>query len=76
MGLKRAAAWPIWDEQLNPGARFRDEIRELIPSADVFLVILTDWSAARPWVLQETGFALAANIPIIPISTGPASRRA
>jgi hypothetical protein len=58
----------IWDDKLSAGCRFRDELRDLISCAQVFLVLLTRESAARPWVLQETGYAAALNIPIVPVS--------
>src|SRR5271166_5264379 len=61
----------IWDEQLQPGARFREELLMFIGNAHIFVTLLTDASINRPWVLQEMGYAAALNIPIVPVSAGP-----
>ncbi|MFN8527512.1 MAG: toll/interleukin-1 receptor domain-containing protein [Anaerolineae bacterium] len=61
---------PLWDQQINPGTPFSDEIRSLISRAHVFMPILTEHSQNRAWVHQETGFAVALNIPVLPLSIG------
>jgi hypothetical protein len=69
--LSAVGADPIWDAQLRGGTRFRLELRSFIENAHIFLVLLTPSSMARPWVLQEIGYATALGIPIVPVSTGP-----
>ncbi|MCA9904387.1 MAG: toll/interleukin-1 receptor domain-containing protein [Anaerolineae bacterium] len=61
---------PLWDVDLNPGKPFTDEIKELIARSHVFIPIITRDSQHRPWVHQETGFAIALDIPILPITIG------
>jgi TIR domain-containing protein len=69
--LSGAGGWPIWDAQLRPGGRFREDLLTFIGNAHVFVALLTDASIKRPWVLQEMGYAAALSIPIVPVSTGP-----
>ncbi len=61
---------PIWDIDINPGKPFTDEIKELIARSHLFFPVITENSQERPWVHQETGFAIALNIPVLPISIG------
>lgn len=67
----KAGGHPIWDAQLHPGARFRDDLLTFIGNAHIFVVLLTGTSMTRPWVLQEMGYAAALSIPIVPVSAGP-----
>lgn len=69
--LSDGGARPLWDEQLRPGVRFRDELVTFIGNAHVFVALLTDASVKRAWVLQEMGYAAALGIPIVPVSAGP-----
>ncbi len=61
---------PLWDKDINPGKPFTQEIKELITRSHLFLPVITSHSSARPWVHQETGFAIALNIPVLPICIG------
>jgi hypothetical protein len=61
---------PLWDVDINAGKPFTDEIKELIARSHLFVPIITENSHDRPWVHQETGFAIALNIPILPITIG------
>jgi hypothetical protein len=61
---------PLWDIDINPGKPFASEIKELIARSHLFIPVLTPQSNTRPWVHQETGFAIALNIPVLPISIG------
>ena len=61
---------PIWDKHIRPGIAFTEEIKQLILHAHIFLPLLTKNSASRPWVHQETGYAAALNIPILPVAIG------
>ena len=58
----------LWDKDINPGKPFTAEIRDMITRAHLFVPIVTPNSLNRPWVHQEVGFAVALNIPILPIS--------
>ena len=69
--LSDRGATPIWDEQLQPGTRFREGLVTFIGNVHVFVALLTEASIKRPWVLQEMGYAAALGIPIVPISAGP-----
>lgn len=59
---------PIWDKDIRPGTAFSDAIRGLISHAHIFMPIITENSQKRPWVHQETGYAMAINVPVLPIA--------
>jgi TIR domain-containing protein len=59
---------PCWDKELGPGRLFVDEIKQKIATAHLFVPLLTPASSLRPWVHQETGFALGINVPVLPIA--------
>ena len=56
------------DMDIRPGTPFTDAIKGLISNAHIFMPIITENSQKRPWVHQETGFAMALNIPVLPIA--------
>jgi hypothetical protein len=59
---------PDWDQHIRPGASFAESIKALIHHAHIFMPLITRRSVRRPWVHQETGYAMALNIPILPIA--------
>jgi len=61
---------PLWDRHIRPGSAFTESIKGLIVHAHVFMPLLTEKSHQRPWVHQETGFAMALNIPVLPLAIG------
>ncbi len=61
---------PVWDQHLRPGERFSDAIKDMIGSAHLFIPLLTPKSLQGAWVLQETGYATALNIPVLPLAQG------
>lgn len=61
---------PLWDKDIIPGKSFTQEIKDLITRAHLFIPVITPHSNQRPWVHQETGFAIALNIPVLPICIG------
>jgi hypothetical protein len=65
MGLE-----PVWDKDIRPGTRFTDTIKSLIAHSHIFMPIITNNSQSRPWIHQETGYAMALNIPVLPIAIG------
>lgn len=66
--LRDLGLCPWCDKQLGPGRLFLDEIKQKIATAHLFVPILTSASTLRPWVYQETGFALGINVPVLPIA--------
>jgi hypothetical protein len=61
---------PLWDPHVRPGMPFTDEIKGLITHAHLFMPLITKHSQTRPWVHQETGYAMALNVPVLPLSVG------
>jgi len=61
---------PLCDEHIIRGLPFGDEIRRLISHAHVFLPVISPGASARGWVHQEIGYALALNIPVLPVTVG------
>lgn len=59
----------IWDEDLIAGSGFHDQIKDSIAGAHVFMPIITKESSTRGWVHQEIGYAMALNIPVLPVTT-------
>lgn len=59
---------PLWDKQIRPGTAFTEAIKSLIHHAHIFMPLITESSSKRPWVHQETGFAMALNIPVLPVA--------
>ncbi len=68
--LRHIGFHPVWDKDLKPGQPFTEAIKHGIAHAHVFLPILTEKSAIRPWVHQETGYALGLEIPVMPVAVG------
>src|ERR1700687_1772072 len=55
------------DRNIGAGTPFTDAIKGLIAHAHLFIPLITKNAQRKPWVHQETGFAMARNIPILPI---------
>jgi hypothetical protein len=68
--LGRLGLIPVWDPNIRPGSRFTDQIKEEIETAHVFMPLLTQNSLTRPWVHQETGYALGRGVPVLPLAIG------
>lgn len=64
----RAAVW--WDRTMDAGDPFFDVIKRQISRAHIFMPLLTPGTVSRPWVHQEIGYALASNVPVLPIAVG------
>jgi hypothetical protein len=65
MGLK-----VTWDRELVWGNPFTEDIKNLIDRSHLFVPLLTENSKGRPWVHQETGYAMGVGVPILPIAFG------
>jgi len=68
--LENLGLQPLWDRNICPGTQFTDAIKSLIARSHVFIPLITLHSQDRPWIHQETGYAIALNIPVIPIAIG------
>ncbi len=61
---------PLWDVNIQAGKPFTAEIKEMISRAHLFMPVMSVNALTRPWVHQEIGFAIALNLPILPLSIG------
>lgn len=69
--LKSLGAIPVLAEtELHPGEDFLEGIKERIKHSHIIIPILTPYSSQRPWVNHEIGFALATEVPLLPICIG------
>ncbi|MEW6533595.1 MAG: toll/interleukin-1 receptor domain-containing protein [Thermodesulfobacteriota bacterium] len=59
---------PMWDRNFAWGHGFPDQIKNFIAHAHVFMPIITEASGKRGWVHQEIGYAMALNIPVLPLT--------
>lgn len=66
--LKNNGLIPMWDENFLYGGRFHDQIKNYIAHSHVFMPFITNESSQRGWVHQEIGYAMAQNIPILPVT--------
>lgn len=58
----------LWDKNLSVGTGFNEQIKKFISHSHVFLPIITKSSSERGWVHEEIGYAIANNIPILPLA--------
>ena len=68
--LKKHGLIPDWDHNIQPGTPFTDDIRSRILHSHVCMPLLTNNSHHGLWIHQEIGYAMALNIPILPIVIG------
>ena len=61
---------PLWDEGFAAGRGFHEQIKTFIAHAHIFMPIITPSSNQRGWVHQEIGYAIALNIPVLPVALG------
>lgn len=66
--LRQLGLEPWYDPHITPGTPFTDAIKSMITHAHLFVPLITENSQMRPWVHQETGYAIALNIPVLPIA--------
>lgn len=67
--LKEKGFYVLCDRDIGVGRPFTDAIKGLIAHAHVFMPLITANAQKRPWVHQETGYAMARGIPILPLVT-------
>ena len=58
----------LWDRSFALGSGFHEQIKTQIAYAHVFIPIITPSSSARGWVHQEIGYAIAMNVPVLPVA--------
>jgi hypothetical protein len=68
--LKASGLTPMYDKNFAVGHSFDQQIKTFIAHAHVFLPIITQASSERGWVHQEIGYAMALNVPILPVTIG------
>ena len=61
---------PVRDKGFACGWGFHEQIRTFIAHAHVFVPFITEHSTKRNWVQQEIGFAMAMNVPVLPLVRG------
>lgn len=66
--LKGNGLTVLWDQDFAAGRGFQEQIKSFIAFAHVFVPIITERSSSRGWVHQEIGYALALNVPVLPIA--------
>lgn len=66
--LERNGLISTYDKTFIAGIPFKDQIEALISHSDVFVAILSENSVKAGWVHEEIGYAMALNIPILPIA--------
>jgi hypothetical protein len=60
----------LWDKNFTYGHGFHDQIKVFISYAHIFLPIITKASSSHGWVHQEIGYAMALNVPVLPVTVG------
>ncbi len=58
----------LWDRAFLAGTGFPEQIKAQIAYSHVFMPIITTASSERGWVHQEIGFAMALNVPVMPVA--------
>jgi hypothetical protein len=66
--LEQEGLTVMWDQKFSVGTGFHEQIKAFINHSHVFLPIITKSSNRRGWVHQEIGYAVANNIPILPLA--------
>jgi hypothetical protein len=66
--LEQFKLTPMWDRKFAFGAGFPEDIKRFIAHAHIFLPIITQSASKRGWVHQEIGYAMALNVPVLPIA--------
>lgn len=61
---------PMWDKDFLFGQGFQEMIKDYISRSHVFLPLITKSSCERGWVHQEIGYAIALNVPVLPVTIG------
>jgi hypothetical protein len=68
--LQENGLCPMRDQNFAFGCGFHEQIKTFIAHAHVFLPVITAASSRRGWVHQEIGYAMAQNVPVLPVTVG------
>jgi len=68
--LKDKGLVPVWDKDFSFGIGFPEQIKTFIAHSHVFLPVISAQSSMRGWVHQEIGYAMALNVPVLPLVIG------
>lgn len=68
--LHESKLCPMRDKNFAFGCGFHEQIKTFIAHAHVFLPVITESSSSRGWVHQEIGYAMAMNVPVVPVTVG------
>ena len=68
--LKENGLTPMWDQDFAYGHGFPEQIKDFITYSHVFLPVITEAATNRGWVHQEIGYAIALNVPVLPVMLG------
>jgi len=60
----------MWDKTFSYGHGFHEQIKRFIAHAHIFLPVITEASSRRGVVHQEIGYAMALNVPVLPVTVG------
>ena len=55
---------------IDPGTEWQEEIVEALESMDAFVPVLTEGFNESQWTDQEVGYAIAREVPIVPLRMG------
>jgi hypothetical protein len=68
--INKAGLLPMWDKDFLFGRGFQEMIKDYISYSHIFLPVITKASCERGWVHQEIGYAIALNVPVLPVTYG------
>ena len=74
--LRKNGFDPMWDKHFAFGQGFHEQIRKFIAHAHLFIPVLTAAADQRKWVHQEIGYAMAMNVPVLPVAVSTPEREA
>ncbi len=60
----------MWDRTIEAGQVFTPALKSRIERSHIFVSLITPNSMKRPWVHQETGYALGVSVPVVPLAAG------
>jgi hypothetical protein len=66
--LRKNGLETLWDKDFEFGVGLTKLIKDRISHAHVFMPIIT--SSSSHWVHQEIGYAIALNVPVLPVCKG------
>jgi hypothetical protein len=66
--LRKNGVATMRDKHFAYGVGFQEQIRRYIEFAHVFVPVITKKSSKRGWVQQEIGYAIAQNVPVLPVA--------